>query len=1526
MKQFWLGMTSKITEMRDKLKDKMQKKHPETSENGLENPEAAFAAENGDYQAADAAQAPRKKEFRPRMPGVVSASSLEEDETLAAPGEIADPAALDEGLPDEPQVFESRKPFNFKKFIVVLLLLIIFGGAGGVFYYISNIDWNQHKDKIAAQFSEITGKKIVFNGPVHLTLLPSANLTAEDVKIFNPDDTGGEPLASIRSLVADLNVAALVKGDFDVKMMSLVEPDVRFETDENGKLNWESPLSEAQKFKMENMQIVLDSVMIKNAKLSYVDAARDINLRVDNLNAEIIAQSIFGPYRIEGTYMKDNNPEGFAFSIGKISSGLATTLNLVVNQPATETFVRFDGAVMAQNNAVNGNLIFESKKLMNFINSNFNDFKLDKEYDYPLAVSLEVKTNKTKVDFTSFVVKYGETAGAGNLLIPLSDGEFKSGGGENGAERPKVELAFNFTELNMDPVVALMKKLFARFNADEANYNPEWNFDLLADMKSIKTRYRDQLIKEFKLSLDMINNNINIRELSAVLPGDTAVNIKGDVYSDLGHLSYKLDTSLKSDEFLQTLKWLDLKPELNSDTALRRISVTAALGGNFQKIGINPLELSIDKSSLKGEIGIINAARPALFINVSADMINFDNYLLPMPKDIADGDFETRMNYRMQKLGFLKGFDADLRLNLDLGIYESMPFENTKLTANLKNGVLDVKDLSIAAAANAAFDFKGEIKGFGESFAFENLKYDVDTKDFSSFLSKLDIKAPDIDMKTLKSFNSKGIATGSPSRFAIKAVSKLENINVNYGGQVAKKEGQFVCNGDLEVRSPDFVKMLNAFNVKYEPKAFSLGQFSLKTKFAGSRDYFSAKPVEINVGPNNFNGSIDYDATQPRKKISADMEINRFELDKFFYNDALVQSTQNVVLQPQGARQQAEMWQKPVFDKTKLNYAFYETFDFDGKFKVNRLSYADYAFDFATFGLSLAHSQAKLEDFQADFRGGKITAAGEWNMVPDNPTIQGNIALQQYKPEASALSGSKYGFSGGELEAKINFEAPAASFDEMYAHLNASFALDYKDVRFEGWNISEIYRDILVRQTSDGLTKMIKDNLQKGSEQFENIRVIADVKDGKYTLYETQMQNGAFIVTASGSGDINNWDTDTEFTVKFRNPDYLPEFKYRFSESLSAPVLSVDAEALAAMYNKRQAEIEAQNEAAAKAARDRLVQMMNDELQKVKATESELHNVIRSEIESRSAGAEDPEAIEAYKQLAEQVKNLEAETAELQLKGKTPDFEEALVQEIAVVNDKIKSEGQKIRKAVNDNHIKNLRFVINKYYANIIGRNNEAKKIAADYRTGYADLTKRLSRIETTYRLVEDKNIKRLRNKIEGNLLALDNMASRVQNDMVRLQGSSDIAELEKYAGEIKITDLDSEKYVPSIQAGIDELVTYADGRIKLEENLYRKKKEQEEIRRKLEENTGTISVKDTGVSKTVVRDIEEIEKSEQAVDNKNVKVLDFSDEEKKTEANKVINADKPQAASGGVVKKGGGIVVKPNGTISKASGVIIKK
>ena len=50
------------------------------------------------------------------------------------------------------------------KKIWLILAAVIVLAIGGVSVYISMIDWNQHKDKIAAQFNDITGKRVVLTG------------------------------------------------------------------------------------------------------------------------------------------------------------------------------------------------------------------------------------------------------------------------------------------------------------------------------------------------------------------------------------------------------------------------------------------------------------------------------------------------------------------------------------------------------------------------------------------------------------------------------------------------------------------------------------------------------------------------------------------------------------------------------------------------------------------------------------------------------------------------------------------------------------------------------------------------------------------------------------------------------------------------------------------------------------------------------------------------------------------------------------------------------------------------------------------------------------------------------------------------------------------------------------------------------------------------------------------------------------------------------------------------------------------
>ena len=71
-----------------------------------------------------------------------------------------------------------------KKFVLGIVVLLV-AGVVGAYVYVENIDWNQHKGKIAEQFYNSTGKHISFEGRVGFKLFPIPYISADNVKIYN---------------------------------------------------------------------------------------------------------------------------------------------------------------------------------------------------------------------------------------------------------------------------------------------------------------------------------------------------------------------------------------------------------------------------------------------------------------------------------------------------------------------------------------------------------------------------------------------------------------------------------------------------------------------------------------------------------------------------------------------------------------------------------------------------------------------------------------------------------------------------------------------------------------------------------------------------------------------------------------------------------------------------------------------------------------------------------------------------------------------------------------------------------------------------------------------------------------------------------------------------------------------------------------------------------------------------------------------------------------------------------------------
>ena len=100
-------------------------------------------------------------------------------------------------------------------------------------------------------------------------------------------------------------------------------------------------------------------------------------------------------------------------------------------------------------------------------------------------------------------------------------------------------------------------------------------------------------------------NNLNIRELSGVFPGETEASLKGDVFSNDEVLTYNLESEASTNDLQKFLSWLGYEVNPVAPSTYRRAVGKADIAGNLHNVKISPFELTLDKTVFKGEAGII---------------------------------------------------------------------------------------------------------------------------------------------------------------------------------------------------------------------------------------------------------------------------------------------------------------------------------------------------------------------------------------------------------------------------------------------------------------------------------------------------------------------------------------------------------------------------------------------------------------------------------------------------------------------------------------------------------------------------------------------------------------------------------------------------------------------------------------------------------------------------------------------------------------------------------------------------------
>ena len=223
----------------------------------------------------------------------------------------------------------------------VIVLIVI-----GLGVYVSTLDFNQYKERIAAEVKKATGRDLVIKGTLDVGLGLSPSVVVNDVTFQNASWGSRPEMAKIKKLELEAQLIPLLSGTIKVTRLVLNGADIVLETDKAGRGNWDmaaagapgaalqpkpaQPAAPAAKSADANSALPqIDKITIKDSTVTYRDGQTQkvTNVQVKSLNASGIGSS--GTSTIDLDAVMNNAPLSLKAEVSALKDFIETATGTV---------------------------------------------------------------------------------------------------------------------------------------------------------------------------------------------------------------------------------------------------------------------------------------------------------------------------------------------------------------------------------------------------------------------------------------------------------------------------------------------------------------------------------------------------------------------------------------------------------------------------------------------------------------------------------------------------------------------------------------------------------------------------------------------------------------------------------------------------------------------------------------------------------------------------------------------------------------------------------------------------------------------------------------------------------------------------------------------------------------------------------------------------------------------------------------------------------------------------------------------
>lgn len=163
------------------------------------------------------------------------------------------------------------------------------------------IDWTGYRERFEVEATRILGRPVHVNGTASARLLPFPSVTFSNVVV---EGSNGEKALTMDQFSMDAELMPFLRGQILIFDMRMEKPQLFAGLDEQGRLNWALPV----KTDFVGSQVRLEKLTLNNGQITLRDGMRNREQRFENINATLSADSLAGPWRMNGHMQADGQP------------------------------------------------------------------------------------------------------------------------------------------------------------------------------------------------------------------------------------------------------------------------------------------------------------------------------------------------------------------------------------------------------------------------------------------------------------------------------------------------------------------------------------------------------------------------------------------------------------------------------------------------------------------------------------------------------------------------------------------------------------------------------------------------------------------------------------------------------------------------------------------------------------------------------------------------------------------------------------------------------------------------------------------------------------------------------------------------------------------------------------------------------------------------------------------------------------------------------------------------------------------